>query len=324
MVLRRCPPLNALRAFEATARLGSFSLAADELCVTQGAVSRQVGKLEDHLGVTLLSRGARRTTLTFEGARFYASVHEAFERILDASEMFSRKGDPLVLKVKVPPTFGIRWFVPRLVQFHGLHPDIDVQIRTSHQPVDFAQEDVDVAIHWGMGEWDGVSTDHILNEELTPVCSPTLLTDRPLARPADLAHHVLLRSMNRTNDWRIWLEAAGATEVDWSRALKFENSGLTYQAAIDGLGVVVAQRAFIADDLAAGRLITPFPLSVPGERGYYLVYPPDRLRLTRVAEFRRWLLEKIAQEGRDVRISSRSQDPAKSPAAQPAPSTGNS
>lgn len=324
MVLRRCPPLNALRAFEATARHGSFSLAADELCVTQGAVSRQVSKLEDHLGVTLLSRSGRRTTLTFEGARFYASVHEAFERILDATEMFTRKGDPLVLKVKVPPTLGIRWFVPRLVQFHGLHPDIDVQIRTSHQPVDFAQEDVDVAIQWGLGEWEGVSADHILHEELTPVCSPALLTDRALHRPADLANHVLLRSMNRTNDWRIWLEAAGATGVDWSRALKFENSGLTYQAAIDGLGVVVAQRAFIQDDLAAGRLIAPFPLSVPGERGYYLVYPPDRLRLTRVAEFRRWLLEKIAQDGKGSEISARTRHQAKSPRGQPEPAPGNS
>ena len=290
---RRFPPLNALRAFEATARLGSFSQAADELCVTQGAVSRQVAKLEDHLGVMLFSRSGRRTTLSFEGARFYAYVHEAFERILDAAEIFSRQDASSVLKIKVPPTLGIRWFVPRLVQFHGLHPEIDVQITTSHQPVDFAREDVDVAIHWGLGDWEGLSADHILGEELTPVCSPAVLADKPLRRTADLDQHVLLRSLNRTNDWRAWLEAAGAPEVDCTRALKFENSGLTYQAAIDGLGVVVAQRAFIEDDLAAGRLVAPFPLSVPGERGYYLVYPRNRLRLARVAEFRRWLLEHV-------------------------------
>lgn len=298
MNLRHFPPLNALRAFDAAARYGNFSRAADELCVTQGAVSRQIAKLEDHLGMPLFRRSGRSLELTIEGARFHAFVREAFERILDGVEIFSHRAEQSVLKVKVPPTLAIRWFVPRLVRFHGLHPEMDVQITTSHQPVDFRQEDVDVAIHWGSGDWEGLRADYLMGEELTPVCSPALLQEKPLREPADLAQHVLLHSMNRTNDWRLWLEAAGVPEVDWTRALKFENSGLTYQAAIDRLGVVVAQRAFIDDDLATGRLVAPFPLTVPGERAYYLVYPPNRLKQTKVAQFRDWLLDNVRPLGK--------------------------
>jgi LysR family glycine cleavage system transcriptional activator len=296
---RNFPPLNALRAFESAARHRTFSRAAEELCVTQGAVSRQIAKLESHVGMSLFRRGSRRLELTFEGARFYGFVHEAFERILDAMEIFSQQSEQSVLKIKVPPTFGIRWFVPRLVQFHGLHPEMDVQITTSHQPVDFSQEHIDVAVHWGAGDWEGLAADYLIGEELTPVCSPALLQGKALRKPSDLAQHILLHSMNRTNDWRIWLEAAAAPEVDWTRALKFENSGLTYQAAIDRLGVVVAQRAFIEDDLATGRLVAPFKLVVPGERAYYLVYPPNRLKQAKVAQFRDWLLDMATAQKKD-------------------------
>jgi LysR family glycine cleavage system transcriptional activator len=304
MAPHRLPPLNSLRAFDVAARHCNFSRAAVELRVTQGAVSRHVAKLETELGSRLFRRRGRRLELTAEGARLHAFVRDAFERISEGVNLFARRTEELLLKIKVPPTLGIRWFVPRLVQFHALHPEIDVQITTSHQPVDFDQEDVDVAIHWGSGDWRGLSADFLIGEELTPVCSPEILIDKPLREPADLSEHVLLHSMNRTNDWRTWLEAAGVHGVDWTRALKFENSGLTYQAAIDRLGVVVAQCAFVVDDLATGRLVAPFPLVVPGERAYFLVLPLRRKHHHKVTAFRDWLLgttppvKSLSQPGR--------------------------
>jgi LysR family transcriptional regulator, glycine cleavage system transcriptional activator len=304
----RLPPMNSLRAFEVAARHRNFSRAAVELCVTQGAVSKQVAKLEESLGVLLFRRRGREVRLTSEGARFYVFVHQAFERIGEGVDLFARRSNRSMLKIKVPPTLGVRWFVPRLVHFHGRHPEMDVQITTSHQPVDFEQEDVDVAIHWGLGDWEGLAADFLIGEELTPVCSPARLQGKPLRRVADLSEHVLLHSMNRTNDWRIWLQAAGARDIDWTRALKFENFGLTYQAAIDRLGVVVAQCAFVEDDLASGRLIAPFPLIVPGERAYFLVCPPDRRDQHKVAVFREWLLEAAASRTRASSSRPRSDD----------------
>jgi LysR family transcriptional regulator, glycine cleavage system transcriptional activator len=296
MTSRRFPFLNALRAFEAVARRLSFSKAATELCVTQGAVSRQIAILEGELGVRLFHRKGRTLELTAVGARFFSMIEEAFDKIDDALRLFPDQRKDTLLRVKVPPTLGIRWFVPLLVQFHGLHPEIDVQITTSHQPVDFATEDIDVAIHWGSGSWPGLHADFLVGEELTPVCSPRILIDKPLREPRDLARHILLRAMHRTDDWRIWLDAAGATGIDASKALQFENSSLTYQAAIQGLGVVVAQLALVTDDLATGRLVTPFSLRVPGEWSYFLVHPLDREEPRRVALLREWLVAAAADK----------------------------
>jgi LysR family transcriptional regulator, glycine cleavage system transcriptional activator len=301
---RRFPFLNALRAFEAAARRLSFSRAAIELCVTQGAISRQIANLESELGVRLFRRRGRSLELTTDGGRFFAIIHEAFNKIDDALKLFSDPQKDTLLRVKVPPTLGIRWFVPLLVQFHGLHPEIDVQITTSHQPVDFVTEDIDAAIHWGSGSWPGLQTDFLIGEELTPVCSPQLIKDKPLREPRDLSRHILLRSMHRTDDWRIWLDAAGERDVDATKALQFENSSLTYQAAIEGLGVVVAQMALVVDDLATGRLIAPFKLRVPGEWSYFLVHPVGREDQRKVALFREWLLAAAAAKRAHAGVAS--------------------
>jgi LysR family glycine cleavage system transcriptional activator len=286
---RRFPLLTALRAFETAARRLSFSRAATDLGVTQGAISRQIAVLENELGVRLFRRKGRALELTAVGHRFFAMIAEAFDQIDEALRLFSVQREDNLLRVKVPPTLGIRWFVPRLAQFHGQHPEIDVQITTSHHPVDFATEDFDAAIHWGSGAWPGLHADFLVGEELTPVCNPRILVDKPLREPHDLARHVVLRSAHRTDDWRIWLAAAGATEVDTTKALQFENSSLAYEAAIQGLGIVVAQVALVADDLAAGRLVAPFDLRVPGERSYFLVRPLDREEPGKVRLLREWL-----------------------------------
>lgn len=289
-------PMNGLRTFDAVARHLSFSRAANELCVTQGAVSRQIANLENVLGVSLFLRTNRQVRLTPKGLQLHSAIGEPFQRIREGVSALNTRTDDLILKVNVPPTLGIRWLVPQLANFHGVHPEIDVQLTTSHHTVDFNAEDVDVAIYWGDGNWKGVTVDFLIGETLIPVCSPQLLAENPIRTPEDLNRHVLLHSMNRTDDWLIWKQAMKIDNVEWQQVLKFENSALTYQAAIDQLGVVVAQHVFVAEDLATGRLVAPFPDMVPGERAYYLVYPNEQKNKKKVAIFRSWLLEMISNK----------------------------
>jgi LysR family transcriptional regulator, glycine cleavage system transcriptional activator len=270
----RLPPLKALRAFEAAARNGSLTRAARELLVTQGAVSRHVSQLERWLGVTLFVRTRRGAELTQEGTAYFRGIRPAFQEIELHTRRLLKKPDANLLRLKLPPTFAIRWLVPRLARFHAQNRHIDVQITTSHQPVDFEREDVDVAIHSGPAPLTGVTCQRLFGEVLLPVCSPSLFKTYPRPKqPSDLVHHVLLCSMHRPNDWPDWLMAARLSEIDGNSGLKFENSALAYQAAIDELGIVMAQYAFVEDDLRTGRLVEPFSLRVPAGQAYFIAYP---------------------------------------------------
>jgi LysR family glycine cleavage system transcriptional activator len=294
---RRLPSLAALRAFDAAARNGSFTRAATELGVTQSAISRQIARLEIDLGIRLFWRRNRTVGLTTEGLAYFNTVRRAFDQIHDATVQFKSVADDRILRIKVPPTFAIRWLVPRLVRFHARHPQIDVQITTSHQPPNWERENVDVAIIWGTGARPGWHADRLIGEVLLPACSPKLVRGlRPIRIPGDLTHHTLLHSVQRPDDWRLWLEPAGATGLDWHGGMRFENSALMYQAAIDQLGVAIAQLAFIEDDLATSRLVAPFDLTVSTERGYYLVFPGERASLPTIAACRAWLLEEVRQD----------------------------
>jgi LysR family glycine cleavage system transcriptional activator len=285
------PPLNALRAFEIAARLGSLTRAAQELSVTQGAVSRHVAQLEHWLGVTLFVRTRRGTALTPEGEAYYRGIHQAFEQIGESTRVLMRRPALNMLRLKLPPTFAIRWLVPRLARFHALNRHIDVQITTSHHPVDFEREDVDVAIHSGPTAPPGLYSRRIFGEALLPVCSPGLFRHYPPPRePADLAHHVLLCSLHRPNDWPDWLKAANVPHIDGNGGLKFENSALAYQAAIDELGIVMAQYAFVADDLRSGRLIAPVALRAETSLSYFMLYLPHRRSSPKIQAFENWLL----------------------------------
>lgn len=296
-MLRRLPPLNAVRAFEAAARNGSVTRAARELSVTQGAVSRHVRSLEHWLGTQLVERAQHGIRLTPHGATYFRSLRGALDQIDHATRQLQQSPDENLLRLKLPPTFAIRWLVPRLAAFHALHPSIDVQITTSHDRADFDREDVDACIHSERELPPGPGFRRLVGEVLLPVCSPRLLQRGPrLARPADLAHHVMLCSLNRPQDWPAWLRAAGVPHIDGNSGLKFENAALAYQAAIDELGVMIAQRALVAEDLRSGRLVAPIdmPLKMPG--GYYLAYPPDRPRSSRVAAFEDWVAGEVAAD----------------------------
>jgi LysR family glycine cleavage system transcriptional activator len=289
---RRLPPLNALRAFEAAARCGNFTRAAEELCVTQGAVSRHVATLEAWLGVALFERGRHGIALTPAGQRYFDTARAALDQIDYGTRQLQAGPDERRLRIKLPPTFAIRWLVPRLARFHAMHPRIDVQITTSHERADFAREDVDVSIHSEPVAPMGPGFRRLFGETLVPVCAPGLLErGPPLREPGELARHVLLCSMNRPKDWPAWLAAAGAPQIDGNNGLKFENAALAYQAAADQLGVMVALDAFVRDDLASGRLVAPFALRVPTRGAYYLAWRDDAPQPERVKAFEAWIVQ---------------------------------
>jgi LysR family glycine cleavage system transcriptional activator len=288
---RRLPPLNAIRAFESAARNASFTRAANELFVTQGAVSRHVAALERWFGTKLFRRTQRGIELTAKGGAYFRVVKGALDQIDHATRQLQHSPDENLLRLKLPPTFAIRWLVPRLARFHAQHRGIDVQITTSHDTADFDREDVDAYIHSDLEASTGPGFRRLFGEVLTPVCSPKLLKrGPPLRKPRDLAQHVLLCSLHRPHDWPAWLAAAGERDIDGNSGLKFENAALAYQAAIDELGVMIAQRALVQDDLRAGRLVAPFSLDVTTAGAYYLAYHPDRPKSARLVAFEEWLL----------------------------------
>lgn len=290
-MLRRLPPLNAVRVFEAVARNGSVTGAAREMSVTQGAVSRHVASLESWLGTKLFTRTQRGVTLTAKGAAYFRTINGALDQIDFATRQVQNSPDGNLLRLKLPPTFAIRWLVPRLAAFHALHPGIDVQITTSHESADFDREEIDACIHSERDRPAGAGFRRLLGEVLLPVCSPRLLQlGPPLREPRDLARHQLLCSMNRPRDWPTWLAAADVPDLDGNGGLKFENAALAYQAAIDQLGVMIAQRALVEDDLASGRLVAPIAIAVPTSGAYYLAYPPNRPRSARVVAFEDWIV----------------------------------
>ena len=258
---RELPPLNALRAFEATARLGSLSAAADELCVTHGAVSRQVKLLEDWAGVAVFERIGRRLRLTEAGQAYRTALGGAFDTVAAASgrlRQVGRAAQPLT--VNALPTFAMRWLLPRLAGFQRRHPDIELRLITSDEPVErLAPGACDVAIRRRVGAWPaGFSAEAFLAEHEIPVCAPALLKRAPIARPQDLAQQTLLHADKRPGAWTRWLAAAGVPEVEHrAPRQRFDHFYLTLQAAADGLGVALGPLPIVLDDLAAGRLVAP-------------------------------------------------------------------
>jgi LysR family glycine cleavage system transcriptional activator len=295
---RSLPPLNAVRAFEAAARLGSFKEAAIELGVTHGAVSQQVRLLEAWLSTpSLFRRSIRRVVLTPAGAALLAEVGPALDRIAAAVQQHrERRGDPpaAVLRVNALATFSLRWLLPRMNQFRAEHPDIEVRLTTSNDPLDALPESFDVVIRGGPDTFHGFASRFLLSERRLPVCNPSLFAQLPLADVADLSRHTLLHVTSMPRLWRDWLTEAGQPALEPAASLTFDHFYLTIQAALDGLGVAMGPTALIADDLAAGRLVTPFPkISLPA-RSYFAYFPEARRNDPHSAVFCDWL----EQQGR--------------------------
>ena len=290
MPRRRLPPMNALPSFEAAARHLSFSKAADELCVTHGAVSHAVRKLEDHLGVQLMLRASRSVRLTPVGAALAADLRDVLERLAAATAAATGRSCNIV-SVSTIDSFAARWLMPRLSRFRRLHAAIDVRVATSERLADFVSDGIDIAIRCGGGQYPGLSAELLMKEDHFPVCSPELLKGRhPLRTPADLVHHTLLHDVF-TVDWTLWLRSAGIDGVDDAqRGPTFLSSDHAIQAAIRGEGVVLGRSALVADELGAGRLVRPFKLSVPAGFAYYVVCPARALKRPHVKVFHDWLI----------------------------------
>lgn len=288
MMKRKLPPLNSLRAFESAARHLSFTRAADELAVTQSAVSHQVTALEEWAGVPLFKRQGRAMVLTEAAVKFLPAVSTALDQIALAGRKLQAV-DPTHgwLTVAVMPSFAAKWLVPRLADFHEKNPDMDVWIATFEAQTGALGSDIDVAIRYGRGDWPGLASVRIMSEELFPVCAPRLAAG--LKAPADLASSTLLHDELR-EDWAMWFAAAGLTGVDTARGPGFDDSGLLIQAAIEGLGVALGRSVLVKGDLDAGRLVRPFDVALAAEFAYYLVYPPDLESAPKIETFRTWLL----------------------------------
>lgn len=288
--MRKLPPLNPLRTFEAAARHENFARAAAELNVTQAAVSRQIMVLENVLSVRLFDREHSSVKLTPAGTRYYEATHQALELIADATEDITHGAGEAALNVQCYTTFALRWLIPRLHRFYAAHPDLQVNLTTSVLPADFSLGTLDASIQFGEPKWPEVTTDLLLPDLFCPVCAPSVAKGLPLERPEDLAGHTFIYSYHRRGDWRVWLSAAGVPNLQPARRVTFESSSLVYQAAIEGLGVAIAQPLLVQTELIEGRLVAPFKLRVRRPLAYYLVRPKKLRVPPKVAAFRKWLL----------------------------------
>ena len=289
----RLPSLNGLRAFEAAARHLSFTAAASELNVTQTAISHQIRRLEEELGIRLFIRQNRSLTLTPQAREYLPGIRAAFNDLRLATDRLLRKDGDRVLTVSTLASMAAKWLLPRLASFQQAHPEIDVRITSSASLVDFRNDDVDAAIRYGRGHWPGVRADWLMAEELFPVCSPELLKGgKPLRCPEDLAHHTLLHtSGGYFDDWRLWLTAAGLpSDISKQPGASFDLTLMTVQAAIDGLGVALGRSTYVEGDIAKGRLVVPFKITLPSDAGFYLVSPEGRAEPAKLSAFRQWLL----------------------------------
>lgn len=298
---RRLPSLNALKAFEAAARHESFTQAAQELCVTQGAVSHQVKALEAELGCRLFNREHRRLIITSAGQSYLAVVRDAFDRLASGTENLLQQHNAGVLTVSTSPNFASKWLVHRLGRFAEQHPTIDLRVAATLQHIDFAREDFDLAIRHGDGNWPSLHVTRLCVEELFPVCSPALVRGRRALRsPTNLKHCTLLH-VNERHHWAAWLEAANITDVDCSRGPVFNQASMAIDAAIDGQGIALARSALAAWDLGNGRLVRPFALSLKVPYAYWIVCPKPAAALPKISTFREWLLAEAAVDSRRMR-----------------------
>jgi LysR family transcriptional regulator, glycine cleavage system transcriptional activator len=291
----RLPSLNGLRAFEAAARHLSFTQAAAELNVTQTAISHQIRRLEEELGIRLFVRQNRALALTPQARDYLPGVRAAFNDLRLATDRLLRK-DEHVLTVSTLASLAAKWLLPRLSAFQETHPGIDVRITTSTALVDFKNGDVDAAIRYGRGDWPGLHADWLMADQLFPVCSPALLTGkRPLRCPEDLRDHVLLHTSNaNSDDWRLWLTAAGLpANISRQPGLTFDLILMTVQAALDGIGVAMGRTSYVEADIAKGRLVVPFKITLPANAGFYLVCPEATADTPKLAAFRQWLIASV-------------------------------
>jgi len=303
------PGLRSLRAFDAAAERLSFTRAADDLAVTPAAISHQIKELESQLGVSLFTRTSRSMRLTREGEVLHAAAHESLEVLSRALMRIKRLENRMQIRVSASPSLAAKWLVPRLDRFLSLQPGADVRVDVSHSVVDFDREDIDIAIRFGEGRYPGLRADMLFQDNVFPVCSPKIITkDKPLKTPKDLLKHTLIHldweaQGSPWPNWKMWMKASGINDFDDRAGLHFGQTSFAVQAALDGMGVALGDSNLVADDLAAGRLVKPFELSLraPKQFAYYVITRLDTADAPMVDAFRDWCMaEARVTEGKSM------------------------
>lgn len=293
---RRLPPLNALRVFDAAARYLSFTKAAEELFVTQAAVSHQIKSLEDFLGLKLFRRRNRSLLLTEEGQSYYQDIKEIFSALNEATRKLQARSAKGALTVSLLPSFAIQWLVPKLASFNSAYPGIDVRIQAVDNHEAKLADDVDVAIFYGRGNWPGLHSELLYAEYLLPVCSPLLLSGKhPLKSPEDLIYHTLLHDTSR-RDWQAYIRQLGLLQINVHQGPIFSHSSMVIQAAVHGQGIALVNNVMVQSELEAGRLICPFNEVLVSKNAFYLVCQDTQAELGKIAAFRNWILASAASE----------------------------
>jgi LysR family glycine cleavage system transcriptional activator len=289
------PPLNPLRVFESAARHMNFTAAAEELHITQGAISHQIKTLETWLGFELFDRSARRLALT-RGAEIYAAqLNGAFARIVQATQELLVAGSHQVLTVRGHTTLFVRWLIPLVPGFQAAHPDIRVKLSASVEGVDFRREHADVGIVYGDGPWEGLRSDLLFSDALTPVMAPSLAERLPADCTTEaLLALPLLHSNRRPLHWPEWIAGAGGSRGTAANDMYCEDLSIVYQCAVEGLGVSLGQLKYLERELAQGQLVAPHPYVLRRSRGYHLVCPHAHADEPKIAAFRQWLSKAAA------------------------------
>ncbi|OZI41407.1 LysR family transcriptional regulator [Bordetella genomosp. 5] len=288
---RFCPSLTDLQAFEVAARHSSFTRAAQELCVTQGAVSKQVKHLEEFVGVELFLRIRQGLVLTEAGRSYLKKVQAGLSQIEAATvELIAHQGRGGTLNLTAMPTFGARWLIPRLIAFNRLRPDIHVEFMPHRQGYDFSTPELDAAVRFGEGIWPGSGADYIVGREIVPVCSPRLIAEG-CDDAADLLRYPLLHHTSALEGWFEWFEQAGCDTRRSLEGARFDQYSLLSQAAAASFGIALIPRCLIEDELRDGKLVVPIQLPIRARQGYYLCYPEQKANLPTLQAFRAWLME---------------------------------
>lgn len=293
-LLMKIPPLNPLKVFEVVARTNNLTLAASELNVSQSAVSRQVAVLEEYLGVQLFARERVGVRLTEVGETYARRIGPAFEEISAATAFITQKYSNNVIRLRTYTTLTARWLIPRLPHFKAQYPDVEVSILNSNAPLDFGVEKCDLAIVLGAGGWPDADATLMLEDIVEPVCAPGFIEGA--ATSEGLRGKRLLVSKYRKDDWPRWLAHAGMTDVfDTAEKMVFSSSILTWQAAMDGLGIAIGQQHMLDSEFQAGRLVRPFARPLRTGQGHYIVTPALQRHSDKIAAFKDWLMREAGR-----------------------------
>jgi LysR family glycine cleavage system transcriptional activator len=291
----RLPPLNLFRTFECAARHGSFRMAAAELCVTPSAVSQQIRQLEDYLGVRLFRRLPRRVELTRDGIRLATSVQEAIAMLSAGCENIIASDAPTMICVNAASALASRWLVSRLKGFMEAHHNIRVMLQAANDEIDFRRQDIDIAIRWGAGGWSGAVAERLVDDVISPVCSPEFRDRHGLSDPGRLHELTQLHTVGIGNTWSDWLAAAGQSGIAFKDILYFSDASLMLEAAAQGQGICLATTLLVQADLRSGRLVRPFPIELAPAEGYHLLVDARHGERPAVAAFRAWIRAEARQ-----------------------------